>query len=252
MSVTLIFIIAVIVLFLVSAVKIVREYERGVIFRLGRLVGAKGPGLFLLIPIVDKMVKISLRIVTLDVPPQEVITKDNVPVSVNAVIYFRVMDPSMAVCEVENFLVATSQISQTTLRSVLGQVELDELLAERERLNRTLQEIIDEQTDPWGIKVRTVEIKDVKIPTDMQRAIARQAEAERERRSKVINAQGELQAAEKLQQAAAILQRNPAAIQLRFLQTLIDISSENSSTIVFPIPINIFEAFQRIGGNEQG
>ncbi|MFQ6090927.1 MAG: slipin family protein [Candidatus Bipolaricaulia bacterium] len=252
MSVTLIFIIAVIVLFLMSAVKIVREYERGVIFRLGRLVGAKGPGLFLLIPIVDKMVKISLRIVTLDVPPQEVITKDNVPVSVNAVVYFRVMDPSMAVCEVENFLVATSQISQTTLRSVLGQVELDELLAERERLNRTLQEIIDEQTDPWGIKVRTVEIKDVKIPTDMQRAIARQAEAERERRSKVINAQGELQAAEKLQQAAAILQRNPAAIQLRFLQTLIDISSENSSTIVFPIPINIFEAFQRIGGNEQG
>jgi len=252
MSMTLAFIVAVIVLFLMSAIKIVREYERGVIFRLGRLVGAKGPGLFLIIPIVDKMVKVSLRIVTLDVPPQEVITKDNVPVSVNAVVYFRVMDPSMAVCEVENYLVATSQISQTTLRSVLGQVELDELLAERERLNRTLQEIIDEQTDPWGIKVRTVEIKDVKIPQDMQRAIARQAEAERERRSKIINAEGELQAAEKLQQAAEILQKNPAAIQLRFLQTLIDISAENASTIVFPVPINIFEAFQRLGGDERG
>ena len=252
MNVTWVFIIAVIVLFLMSAIKIVREYERGVIFRLGRLVGAKGPGLFLIIPIVDKMVKVSLRIVTLDVPPQEVITKDNVPVSVNAVVYFRVMDPSMAVCEVENYLVATSQISQTTLRSVLGQVELDELLAERERLNRTLQEIIDEQTDPWGIKVRTVEIKDVKIPQEMQRAIARQAEAERERRSKIINAEGELQAAEKLQQAAEILQKNPAAIQLRFLQTLIDISAENASTIVFPVPINIFEAFQQLGGDERG
>jgi len=252
MGITLAFIVAVIVLFLMSAIKIVREYERGVIFRLGRLVGAKGPGLFLIIPIVDKMVKVSLRIVTLDVPPQEVITKDNVPVSVNAVVYFRVMDPSAAVVEVENYLVATSQISQTTLRSVLGQVELDELLAERERLNRTLQEIIDEQTDPWGIKVRTVEIKDVKIPADMQRAIARQAEAERERRSKIINAEGELQAAEKLQQAAEILQQNPAAIQLRFLQTLIDISAENASTIVFPVPINIFEALQRVGGDERG
>jgi regulator of protease activity HflC (stomatin/prohibitin superfamily) len=252
MSITVAFIVAVVVLFLMSAIKIVREYERGVIFRLGRLVGAKGPGLFLIIPIVDKMVKISLRIITMDVPPQEVITKDNVPVSVNAVVYFRVMDPSTAVVEVENYLVATSQISQTTLRSVLGQAELDELLGERERLNKTLQEIIDEQTDPWGIKVSTVEVKDVRIPTDMQRAIAAQAEAERERRSKIINAEGEFQAAEKLQQAAGILEQNPAAIQLRYMQTLIDISAENASTIVFPVPINIFEALQRIGGNEQG
>ncbi|HIC95027.1 TPA: slipin family protein [Candidatus Bipolaricaulota bacterium] len=244
MSISIAFVVAVIVLFLMSAIKIVREYERGVIFRLGRLVGAKGPGLFIIIPIVDKMVKVSLRTVTLDVPPQEVITKDNVPVSVNAVVYFRVMDPSAAIVQVENYLVATSQISQTTLRSVLGQVELDELLAERERLNRTLQEIIDEHTDPWGIKVSTVEIKDVKIPQEMQRAIARQAEAERERRSKIIHSEGELQAAEKLQQAAQILERNPAAVQLRYLQTLIDISSENTSTIIFPIPLDIFEAFR--------
>jgi regulator of protease activity HflC (stomatin/prohibitin superfamily) len=247
MSVTLAFIVAVVVLFLMSAIKIVREYERGVIFRLGRLVGAKGPGLFLIIPIVDKMVKISLRVVTMDVPPQEVITRDNVPVSVNAVVYFRVMDPSKAVVEVENYVLATSQISQTTLRSVLGQAELDEILAERERLNRTLQEIIDEHTDPWGIKVSTVEIKDVRIPAEMQRAIAQQAEAERERRSTIINAEGEYQAAEKLQQAAGILQQHPAAIQLRFLQTLIDISAENASTIVFPVPVNIFEALQARG-----
>jgi len=236
---TLGFIIAVIVLFLWSAVKIVREYERGVIFRLGRLVGAKGPGLFLIIPIVDKMVKFSLRVITMDVPPQQVITKDNVPVSVNAVLYFRVVDPNKAVVEVQNYVVATSQIAQTTLRSVLGQVELDQLLTEREQLNRRLREIIDEHTEPWGIKVKIVEVKDVRIPADMQRAIARQAEAERERRSKIINAEGELQAAEKLQQAAGILEQSPAAIQLRFLQTLIDISAENSRVIVFPLPTNI-------------
>jgi regulator of protease activity HflC (stomatin/prohibitin superfamily) len=245
MGPTLGFIIAVIVLFLWSAIKIVREYERGVIFRLGRLVGAKGPGLFLIIPIVDKVVKISLRVITMDVPPQEVITKDNVPVSVNAVLYFRVVDPNKAVVEVQNYVVATSQIAQTTLRSILGQVELDQLLAEREQLNRRLREIIDEHTEPWGIKVKIVEIKDVKIPHEMQRAIARQAEAERERRGKIINAEGELQAAEKLQEAAGILQQSPAAIQLRFLQTLIDISTEQSRVIVFPLPTNIFGTLQQ-------
>ncbi|MFQ5793734.1 MAG: slipin family protein [Candidatus Bipolaricaulia bacterium] len=235
---------AIVILFLWSAIKIVKEYERGVIFRLGRLVGAKGPGLFLIIPIIDKMVIVSLRTVTLDVPPQEVITRDNVPANVNAVVYFRVMDPPSAIVEVEDFLQATSQISQTALRSVLGEAELDALLAQREQINRKLQEIIDEQTDPWGIKVSTVEIKDVKIPQEMQRAMARQAETERERRAKIINAEGELQAAEKLQQAAGILQRSPAAIQLRFLETLSDISSDNTSTIIFPLPINIFDAFR--------
>lgn len=244
-------IVVVAVMFLASAIKIVREYERLVVFRLGRLVGAKGPGLTLIIPIVDRVVKVSLRVVALDVPPQEVITKDNVTVSVNAVIFFRVMDPNAAIVQVEDFLYATNQISQTTLRSVLGQVELDELLTHREKLNKRLQEIIDEQTDPWGIKVSAVEIKDVRIPQEMQRAIARQAEAERERRSKVIHAEGELQAAEKLREAAGIMQQNPAALQLRYLQTLIDISSENASTIVFPIPINIFENFQR-RGDERG
>lgn len=246
-------VIAVVVLFLMNAIKIVREYERGVIFRLGRLVGAKGPGLFLIIPIVDKMIKISLRTVTLDVPPQEVITKDNVPVHVNAVVYFRVMNPEDSVVEVENYLEATRQISQTTLRSVVGKAELDEVLGERERLNERLQTIIDEQTDPWGIKVKTVEIKDVKIPQDMQRVIARQAEAERERRSKIINAEGELQASEKLREAAGILQQNPAAIQLRYLGTLNDISADNTSTIIFPVPINIFETLsQAFVGREDG
>ncbi len=241
-------IVVLIVLFFASAIKIVREYERMVVFRLGRLFGAKGPGLFWLWPIIDKGVKVDLRVITLDVPPQEVITKDNVTVSVNAVVYFRVMNPSDAIVKVENFFQATSMVSQTTLRSVLGQVELDELLAQREKLNKRLQEIIDEVTDPWGIKVSLVEIKDVRLPQEMQRAIARQAEAERERRSKVINADGELQAAEKLREAASILQQNPASIQLRFLQTLIDISSErNTSTIVFPIPVDIFEALQRRG-----
>ena len=234
-----------VVLFLANAIKIVREYERGVIFRLGRLVGAKGPGLFLIIPIVDKMVKVDLRTITLDVPPQEVITRDNVPASVNAVVYFRVVDPQAAVVEVLDFIEATRQISMTTLRSVLGRVELDELLSEREKLNRELQAIIDEHTDPWGIKVITVEIKDVKIPTEMQRAIARQAEAERERRSKIINAEGELQAAEKLREAGEIMQRSPGALQLRYLQTLAEISTENASTVVFPVPIDFLTALQK-------
>ena len=230
-----------VLLFLANAIKIVREYERGVIFRLGRLVGAKGPGIFLIIPIVDKMVKISLRTVTLDVPPQEVITKDNVSTQVNAVLFFRVLDPSAAVVEVQNYMEATRQIAMTTLRSILGGFELDQVLGEREKINMQLQQIVDEQTDPWGIKVKNMEIKDVKLPTDMQRAIARQAEAERDRRAKVINAEGELQAATKLGEAAAIIQRNPAALQLRYLQTLNDISAENASTIVFPVPMELFE-----------
>lgn len=237
-------IVAVIVLFLSNAIRIVREYERGVIFRLGRLVGAKGPGLFFIIPVIDKMVKISLRTIVLDVPPQEVITKDNVTTSVNAVLFFRVVDPCASVVEVEDFLEATRQIAMTTLRSILGGVELDQVLGEREKINVQLQEIIDEQTDPWGIKVRSVEIKDVKIPGDMQRAIARQAEAERERRAKIINAQGELQAASKLSEAAGIISKNPAALQLRYLQSLVDISAENASTIVFPVPIDLFKFFQ--------
>lgn len=246
---TVIVIVALVVLFVASAIKIVREYERGVIFRLGRLIGAKGPGLFLIIPIVDKMVKVDLRTITLDVPPQEVITRDNVPASVNAVVYFRVMDPQAAVVEVVDHIEATRQISMTTLRSVLGKAELDGILSEREKLNRELQAIIDEHTDPWGIKVSIVEIKDVKIPTEMQRAIARQAEAERERRAKIINAEGELQAAEKLREAAAIMQEAPGALQLRYLQTLSEISTENATTIVFPVPLDILDALR---GRSQG
>jgi regulator of protease activity HflC (stomatin/prohibitin superfamily) len=249
MNMALGIIIAVIVLFLISAIKVVREYERGVIFRLGRLVGAKGPGLFLIIPIADKMVKVDLRTITLDVPPQEVITRDNVPVSVNAVVYFRVVDPQAVVVEVLDFIEATRQISMTTLRSVLGRVELDDILSERDKVNRELQQIIDEHTDPWGIKVSTVEVKDVKIPTEMQRAIARQAEAERERRSKVINAEGEFQAAEKLREAAAIMLEAPGALQLRYLQTLSEISTENATTIVFPVPIELLDALH---GRSQG
>ncbi|MCX6096080.1 MAG: slipin family protein [Candidatus Bipolaricaulota bacterium] len=245
MTIAIAAIAAVVVLFLLNAIRVVREYERGVIFRLGRVIGAKGPGIFFLIPIVDKMVKISLRTVTLDVPPQEVITKDNVTTSVNAVLFFRVVDPNAAVVQVESFLEATRQIAMTTLRSVIGGVELDQLLAEREKINLKLQEIVDEQTDPWGIKVKAMEIKDVKIPADMQRAIARQAEAERERRAKIINAEGELQAATKLSEAAAIIDRNPAALQLRYLQTLVDISAENASTIVFPVPIDFFHFLQK-------
>ncbi len=240
---------AIFLLFLLNAIKIVREYERVVIFRLGRLQGAKGPGLFFIIPIIDQVVKVDLRTVTFDVPPQEVITRDNVTVSVNAIVFFRVMAPDQAITEVEDYLQATSQIAQTTLRSVLGQVELDELLAEREKLNKQLQAIIDEQTDPWGIKVKSVEIKDVRIPQDMQRAMARQAEAERERRSKIINAEGEQQAAQKLREAAEILQQNPASLQLRYLQTIVDISTErNTSTIVFPLPVDLLKALMSKDG----
>jgi regulator of protease activity HflC (stomatin/prohibitin superfamily) len=229
---------------LASSVRILREYERGVIFRLGRLIAQKGPGLILLIPILDRMVRVDLRTVTLTIPPQEVITRDNVPARVNAVAYFRVIDPNKAIVEVENFLMATSQIAQTTLRSVLGKAELDELLAERERLNESLQKIIDEQTEPWGVKVTTVEIKDVEIPEQMQRAMARQAEAERERRAKIIGAEGEFQASEKLRQAADIMSLNPATMQLRYLQTLLELGSGNTSTIVFPLPMDLITAFQ--------
>jgi regulator of protease activity HflC (stomatin/prohibitin superfamily) len=238
-------IIFVVFLILAYAIRVLREYERGVIFRLGRLVGAKGPGLILLIPVIDKMVKVSLRVVTMDVPEQDVITSDNVTVRVNAVVYFRVMDPVKAIVAVENFLYATSMISQTTLRAVLGQVELDTLLSERDKLNDRLQKIIDEDTEPWGIKVTKVEVKNVDLPQEMQRAIARQAEAERERRAKVIHAEGELQAAEKLRQAADEMSKQSTALQLRFLQTLTEIATEKNSTIVFPVPIDLLEPFIR-------
>jgi regulator of protease activity HflC (stomatin/prohibitin superfamily) len=231
------------VIILASAIRILREYERGVIFRLGRLIAQKGPGLILLIPIIDQMVRVDLRTVTLNVPPQELITKDNVTVRVNAVAYFRVVDPNKAITEVENFLLATSQIAQTTLRSTLGKAELDALLAERERLNIELQQIIDEQTEPWGVKVTTVEVKDVELPVEMQRAIARQAEAERERRAKIIAADGEFQAAEKLSQAADIISQNPATLQLRYLQTLLEMGVNQNTTIVFPLPIDLVSAF---------
>lgn len=235
-------IIIVVVILLASAIKIVKEYERGVIFRLGRLVGAKGPGFFLIIPIVDKMVKVSLRVLTLDVPSQEAITKDNVPVKVNAVCYFRVMDPSKAICEVQDYIYATSQLAQTTLRSVVGQAELDTLLAKREELNSKLCQLLDVATDPWGIKVSIVETKDVIIPADMQRAIAHQAEAERDRRAKIINAQGEFQAAEKLAMAGDVISKNPTTLQLRYLQTLSEISTEKATTVVFPLPIEFLKA----------
>jgi len=243
-------VLAVIVLIvLAAAVRILREYERGVIFRLGRLIALKGPGLRLLIPFVDQMVRVDLRTITLNVPPQEIITKDNVTVRVNAVAYFRVVDPNKAITEVENYLLATSQISQTTLRSVLGKAELDSLLAERERLNIELQQIIDEQTEPWGVKVSTVEVKDVELPTEMQRAIARQAEAERERRAKVISADGEFQASAKLSQAADVMSRNPTTLQLRYLQTLLEMGVNQNTTIVFPLPIDLLHAFVRDGKN---
>jgi regulator of protease activity HflC (stomatin/prohibitin superfamily) len=232
-----------VVFFLVSAIKVLREYERGVIFRLGRVIKTKGPGLILLIPVIDKMVKVSLRLVAMDVPPQDVITRDNVSVKVNAVIYFRVMDPTKATIEVENFLFATSQLAQTTLRSVCGQVELDELLAERDKINTRLQNILDAHTDPWGIKVTTVEVKHIDLPQEMQRAMAKQAEAERERRAKVINSEGEFQAAARLAEAAGIIQKYPEALQLRYLQTLREISSEGNSTTLFPIPIDLFRPF---------
>jgi regulator of protease activity HflC (stomatin/prohibitin superfamily) len=233
----------VILFILANAIRILREYERGVIFRLGRLVSAKGPGLILLIPIVDRMVKVSLRMLVMDVPPQDVITKDNVSVKVNAVVYFRVMDPNKAVTEVEDYNYATSQLAQTTLRSVLGEGELDDLLTSREKINSQLQQILDKHTDPWGIKVSNVEVKHVDLPVEMQRAMARQAEAERERRAKVIKALGELQASEKLTEAAKVISAHPEALQLRYLQTLTDVAAENNSTTLFPIPIDLFKVF---------
>jgi regulator of protease activity HflC (stomatin/prohibitin superfamily) len=237
------YLVILVLVILFSMIRILREYERAVVFRLGRLIGVKGPGLIILIPFIDKMVKVSLRTVVLDVPPQDVITKDNVSVKVNAVVYFRVMDAAKAVVEVENYAYATSQMAQTTLRSVLGEVELDELLAQREELNHRLQRIIDTQTDPWGVKVSAVEIKHVDLPQEMQRAMAKQAEAERERRAKIISAEGEYQAAQKLKEAAEVLAQNPITIQLRYLQTLSEISTENASTIVFPVPIEFFKLF---------
>ncbi len=242
-STPIIAVIVIVGLILASAIRILKEYERGVIFRLGRLIGEKGPGLILLIPIIDKMQKVSLRLVVLDVPPQDVITRDNVSMKVNAVVYFRVMDSNNAVVQVENFLYATSQLAQTTLRSVLGQVELDEVLAEREKINKNLQDILDRQTDPWGIKVTNVEVKHVDLPQEMQRAMARQAEAERDRRAKVIHAEGEFQAASKLQQAAQIMEQNPITLQLRYLQTLTEISSESSTNTIFPIPLDLVTPF---------
>jgi regulator of protease activity HflC (stomatin/prohibitin superfamily) len=226
-----------------QAVRILREYERGVIFRLGKLIGAKGPGLIFMIPLADKMVKMDLRVVTIDVARQEVMTRDNVPVTVDAVVYFRVIDPMAAVVKVENFWKATSLIAQTTLRSVLGQAELDELLSHRDKINHTLQEIIDRQTDPWGIKVTSVEVKDVALPETMKRAMAKQAEAERERRAKIVNAEGEFQAAEKMVQAAAMISKEPIALQLRFLQTMREISSEHNTTTFLPVPIDLFGPF---------
>jgi regulator of protease activity HflC (stomatin/prohibitin superfamily) len=231
------------ILFLSTAIKILREYERGVVFRLGRVIDTKGPGLVIIIPIVDKLIRVSLRLVAMDVPPQDVITRDNVSVKVNAVIYFRVMDPNKAIIEVENYLFATSQLAQTTLRSVCGQVELDEILSQRDRINTRLQEILDKSTDPWGIKVSNVEVKHIDLPQEMQRAMAKQAEAERERRAKVINAEGEFQAAGKLREAAQMIQDFPYALQLRYLQTLKEVSAENNSTTLFPIPIDLFEPF---------
>jgi len=233
------------VLFLTSAIKILNEYERGVIFRLGRLIGGKGPGLILLIPLVDKMRKVSLRLVVLDVPAQDVITRDNVSVKVNAVVYFRVVEPDKAIVEVEDFLYATSQLSQTTLRSICGGADLDELLAEREKLNIKCQEILDRQTDPWGIKVANVELKHIDLPDEMKRAMAKQAEAERERRAKIIHAEGEAQAAEKLSEAAKIMS-NPVSLQLRYLQTLTEIAVEKNSTTIFPIPIDLIRPFMKI------
>jgi regulator of protease activity HflC (stomatin/prohibitin superfamily) len=244
--VVLVVVLALLALLAFNAIKIVREYERAIVFRLGRLLPEpKGPGLFFRIPIVDKLVKVDLRTITLNIPPQEVITKDNVPVRVNAVAYFRIVDPRAAIVQVENFMVATSQIAQTTLRSVLGQHQLDELLSEREKINAILQEIIDEATAPWGIKVSIVEVKDVEIPQGMQRAMARQAEAERERRAKVINAEGEYQASERLKDAANVIEEHPVALQLRYLQTLLELGGSQSTTIVFPAPIDLLKPFLR-------
>ena len=239
------FLIATLIIFFIlsQVIKILNEYERGVIFRLGRIIPAKGPGIIFLIPLIDKLMKVSLRLITLDVPPQDVITRDNVSIKVNAVVYYRIMDPNNAVVDVENYAYATSQLAQTTLRSVCGQAELDELLAEREKISLRLQEILDKDTDPWGIKVSKVEIKHIDLPPEMQRAMAKQAEAERERRAKVIHAEGEFQASQKLSEAAVIISKDPAALQLRYLQTLSEIATENNSTILFPIPIDLFKPF---------
>lgn len=242
-TIAIIFGVVILLIILIAAIKILREYERGVIFRFGRLRGVKGPGIFLIIPFVDKMIKVDLRTVTMDVPPQDVITKDNVPVKVNAVVYFRVMDPAKSVVKIERYMVATSQIAQTTLRSILGQAELDDLLSRRDKINQELQKIIDEQTDPWGVKVSVVEVKDVELPQTIQRAFARQAEAERERRAKIINAEGEFQASERLSEAARVLSKYPISVQLRFLQTLKEIATEQNSTIVFPVPVDLIDSF---------
>ncbi|HEY1022053.1 MAG TPA: slipin family protein [Flavisolibacter sp.] len=244
--VSLIVIVILVLYVLASSIRILAEYERGVVFRLGRMVGVRGPGLILLVPFIERMVKVSLRTVVMDVPPQDVITQDNVSIKVNAVVYFRVIQPDKAIVEVENFLVATSQISQTTLRSVLGQSELDDLLSQREKINQRLQQIIDHQTEPWGIKVSTVEVKQIDLPQEMQRAMARQAEAERERRSKVIAAEGEFQASQRLSDAAKVLSEQPSALTLRYLQTLREISGENNSTTIFPIPIDILKPFMKM------
>jgi regulator of protease activity HflC (stomatin/prohibitin superfamily) len=241
--ITLVVIIFFVIIILSSSIRILREYERGVIFRLGRLIRIKGPGLILLIPVIDSMVKVTLRTVVLDVPPQDVITQDNVSIKVNAVVYFRVLDPQKAIVQVENYLSATSQISQTTLRSVLGQSELDDILSQREKINHKLQQIIDAQTEPWGVKVSNVEVKQIDLPQEMQRAMARQAEAERERRSKVISAEGEFQASQRLADAAQILSSQPSALTLRYLQTLVEISSDHNTTTIFPIPIDILKPF---------
>lgn len=242
----LIVVVIIVLILLANAINVLPEYERAVVFRLGRYAGVRGPGLILIIPFFEKIIRVSLRVVTHDVPPQDVITRDNVSVKVNAVVYFRVMEPEKAIIEIENYQFATSQISQTTLRSVVGSAELDELLSEREKLNKELQTIIDKQTDPWGIKVSTVEIKHVDLPQDMQRAMARQAESERDRRAKVINAMGEYQAAEKLVAAAKVMEQSPVTIQLRYLQTLTEIAAENNSTTLFPIPIDLFKPFMSL------
>lgn len=246
LPVPLIVIVVLVVMFLISAIKILNEYERAVLFRLGRIRNIKGPGLIIIIPGIDKIVRIDMRTITMDVPPQDVITKDNVSIKVNAVVYFRVLNANAAVVNVENYLFATSQLAQTTLRSVCGQVELDELLSEREKINLHLQEILDRSTDPWGIKVSLVEVKHIDLPEEMKRAMAKQAEAERERRAKVINAEGEFQAAQKLIDAAALMETQPMSLQLRYLQTLNQIASENNSTTVFPIPIDLFKPFLKL------
>jgi regulator of protease activity HflC (stomatin/prohibitin superfamily) len=242
----IIVLVVLLIMFLASAIRILNEYERAVIFRLGRIIDQKGPGLIILIPIIDKMVKVDMRTITMDIPPQDVITRDNVSIKVNAVVYFRVIDANAAVTDVENYLYATSQLAQTTLRSVCGQVELDEILSQREKINMHLQEILDRSTDSWGIKVSLVEVKQIDLPEEMKRAIAKQAEAERERRAKVINAEGEFQAAEKLVEAAALMEKQPMSLQLRYLQTLNQIASENNSTTLFPIPIDLFKPFLKL------